>query len=362
MKDELPREAIEKLPVYIPGKQVEEVTKEFKLKEVIKLASNENPFGPSPKAIEAMIKDLNTVSVYPDQHHTLLREALSKKWGISKEHFICGNGSDEIMSLIAQVFLSSGDQVIVSKHTFSMYEFVSKIMDAGLVFVDLKEGSYDLESIKNAVTPATKLVFLCNPNNPTGTIFTGSEFESFMKAVPENVIVVLDEAYGEYSDSSDYPDGLDFVKRGRNVIMLRTFSKAYGLAGLRVGYGIARPGLIKYLLMAKLPFNVSRIGQLAAAAALEDDDFLALTLDNNKEGREYLYSELTKMGLKYHKTQANFIFIDLGKEADPVFMGLMRQGVIIRPLSSFGFPQAVRVSIGTSHQNIKFIEALKKVI
>lgn len=362
MKDELSREAIGKLPLYIPGKQVDEVTKEFKIKEVVKLASNENPFGPSPKAVEAIIKDLGTSSVYPDQHHTLLREALAKKWGLSKDNFICGNGSDEIMSLIAQVFLNAGEEVILSRNTFSMYEFVSKIMDGELIFTELRDLAYDLPSIRSKVSDRTKLIFLCNPNNPTGTIFTKNELEKFMSNMPEKVIVVLDEAYAEFADDPDFPDGTELVKKGRNIIVLRTFSKAYGLAGLRVGYGIASAELIKYLSLAKLPFNVGRISQLAATAALDDGDFLKLTLDNNKEGKKFLYNELERIGLHYAKTQANFIFIDLKKPSDKVFMELMRQGVIVRPLSSFGFPEAIRVSIGTGDQNQKLVQALKKVL
>ncbi len=361
MKD-LARDAISGLPEYIPGKQVEEVVKEFKLKEVVKLASNENALGPSPRAVEALKKYSEVSHIYPDQYHLPLREALAEKLSVPKESLIIGNGSDEIMLLIAQVFLSSGDEVVISRNTFSMYEFVTKIMEGSPVYADLREYAYDLDAILNLITDKTKLVFLCNPNNPTGTIFTAGQFEKFMEKVPENVIIVIDEAYGDFSDSEEYPASVDQVKKGRNLIVLRTFSKIYGLAALRVGYGISTPTIIRYLNLAKMPFNVNRLAQAAALEALKDEEFLSRTLKNNSEGKKYLYSELGKIGLKFLKTQANFIFIDLERESDGVFMELMRQGVIIRPLKSFGLPKAIRVTIGTMPQNKRFIEAIKKVL
>jgi len=360
MKEETVRGAVENLPPYIPGKQVEEVAREFGLKKVFKLASNENPLGTSPLAFEALAAEIKHSYIYPDQHHISLKEALSKKYGLPKEYFIAGNGSDEIMLMAAQTFLSAGDEAIISRHTFSMYEFVTRIMDGKPVFVELKDHRYDLEGFQKALTARTKLVFLCNPNNPTGTIFTKTELEAFIKSVPEDVILVVDEAYGEYSDSPEYPSGIDLVSSGRNIIVLRTFSKIYGLAGMRVGYGIAKPEIIKYLSMTKMPFNVGRAAQAAAAAALSDDKFVGESIKNNKEGKIFLYSELDKLKVKYQPTQANFICIDLGREADAVFTELLRQGVIIRPLSSFGLRDSIRVTIGTKEQNEAFINALKK--
>lgn len=361
MKD-LARDAISGLPEYIPGKQVEEVVREFKLKEVVKLASNENPLGPSPRAAEAVKNQSGSLQIYPDQHHLPLREALAEKLSIAKESLIVGNGSDEIMLLIAQTFLSAGDEVVISKNTFSMYEFVTKIMEGTPVLADLKEYTYDLESVLNSVTDRTKLVFLCNPNNPTGTIFTAGQFDDFMAKVPDNLIVVIDEAYGDFADSKEYPSSLSHLRKGRNLIVLRTFSKIYGLAALRIGYGISTPTIIKYLNLAKMPFNVNRLAQVAALEALKDEDFLLRTLKNNSEGKKYLYAELENLGLKFLKTQANFIFIDLEMESDGIFMELMRQGVIVRPLKSFGLPRAIRVTVGTMSQNEKFIKAIKKVL
>lgn len=361
MKD-LARESISGLPEYIPGKQVEEVVKQFNLKEVIKLASNENPLGTSPLAITSIKENAKFSYVYPDQRHTVLREALSTKLAVGKENLIIGNGSDEIMLLMAQVFLSAGDEVVLSRNTFSMYEFVTKIMDGTPVFVELKDYTYDLDAILNAVTDRTKLIFLCNPNNPTGTIFSKERFDAFMSKVPDNVIVVLDEAYGDYSEINGYPDGLKYVAAGKNLVILKTFSKIYGLAALRIGYGIAKPEIINYLHMAKMPFNVNRIGQLAALAALSDDKFFKESIENNDRGKEYLYAELKKMGLKFLKTQANFIYIEFNESSDRIFIDLMKEGVIIRPLKSFGLPNSIRVTVGTMPQNERFVAALKKVV
>jgi len=361
MKD-LARDAVSGLPEYIPGRQVEEAVKEFQLKEVIKLASNENPLGPSPKAAKAIRDHLDKLHVYPDQHHLLLREALSSKLSVPKESVIIGNGSDEIMLLIAQVFLSAGDEAVISRHTFSMYEFVTKIMDGVPVFAELKDHSYDLDSMLGLITEKTKLVFLCNPNNPTGTIFTAEQFGAFISKVPEGVIVVMDEAYGDFADSAEYPDSLDHVRKGRNLIVLRTFSKIYGLAAVRAGYGISSPEIIKLLNLAKMPFNVNRLAQTAALEALNDEEFLRKTLKNNSDGKNYLYGELEKLGQRYLRTEANFVYIDLGRDSDAVFMELMREGVIVRPLRSFGLPHSIRVSVGTHPQNEKFIKAFKKVL
>ncbi|MFA5104187.1 MAG: histidinol-phosphate transaminase [Candidatus Margulisiibacteriota bacterium] len=361
MKD-LARDAISGLPEYIPGKQVEEVVKQFSLKEVIKLASNENPLGTSPLAVESIKDNARFSYIYPDQRHTILKEALSAKLNISKDNLIIGNGSDEIMLLIAQVFLSAGDEVILSRNTFSMYEFVTKIMDGTPVFVELKNYTYDLDAISSVVTDRTKAIFLCNPNNPTGTIFSKKQFDLFISKIPDNVIVVLDEAYGDYSESQEFADGIEHVKSGKNLIVLKTFSKIYGLAALRIGYGIASPKIIDYLHMAKMPFNVNRIGQLAALAALGDEKFFKDSIENNKHGKEYLYAELKKMGLKFLETQANFIYIEFNENSDRIFVDLMKEGVIIRPLKSFGLPNSIRATIGAMPQNKKFIASLKKVL
>ncbi|MFA5113268.1 MAG: histidinol-phosphate transaminase [Candidatus Margulisiibacteriota bacterium] len=349
------RKEVEAIKDYIPGKTPKEPG-------VVKLASNENPFGPSPKAVKAIGEEAGRLQIYPDQKSTLLREALGKKLDISPDCIICGNGSDDIMQVLASTYIEPGDEVIVSKNTFSLYELVTRLFGGKLVLVDIKNEALDLAAIAGAVTAKTKVVFLTNPNNPTGTIFTAAEFAAFKKKVPDNILIVIDEAYAEFVESKDFPNSIDYVKEGRNVVVLRTFSKFFGLAGLRVGYGVARKELVAPMFRTKMPFNVNRLAQAGAAAALDDDDFMAKTLQNNGAGKDYLYAELDKLGIKHQKTEANFIFLYTQKPADEMFLELMRRGVIIRPLTSFGFPNAIRVSIGTREQNEKFVAALKQAL
>jgi histidinol-phosphate aminotransferase len=355
MDEELIRPAIKGIPEYVPGKTPKEPG-------VVKLASNENPFGPSSKALEAIGKEAKNLQIYPDQKSILLREALAKKLGISDECIICGNGSDDIMQILGATYLNPGDEVIISKNTFSIYELVARIFDGNMVFVSLKNYELDLEKIASAVTDKTKIIWLTNPNNPTGTIFKTQEFDLFMRKIPDNILVVVDEAYAEFVESQEFPDSLKHIKEEKNVVALRTFSKFYGLAGLRLGYGIAKKELIAPMFKTKMPFNVNRLAQAGAKAALDDKEFLGKTYKNNLEGKKYLYAELDKLGLEYKKTESNFIFINVKKPADQLFMNMMKLQVIIRPLTSFGLPEAIRVSIGTKEQNEKFISALSSIL
>ncbi|MFA4858033.1 MAG: histidinol-phosphate transaminase [Candidatus Margulisiibacteriota bacterium] len=359
MKDQI-RPNLEDLHPYVPGVTPKE-------EGIIKLASNENPLGPSKKAMAALHQTIKKANIYPDQHAILLKEALAQKLGVTPAHLIVGNGSDEIMQFVAAVFLNAKEHVVTSEHTFSTYEAVTHIFDGQPVFAAALDAEHDLRSIAAQVTLNTKIIFLCNPNNPTGTIFTHKQLVDFLNKVPKGVIVVLDEAYSEYVEAKDFPKSIELVKEGRDVIVLRTFSKIYGLAALRLGYGIARPEIIKYLNLVKLPFNVNGLAQAAGVAALKDTAHVKRSLKNNREGKKYLYAELDhlkKTGVKidYKKTEANFIFIKLDRPADGVFLDLMRRGIIIRPLTSFGLPNAIRVTIGTPAQNKKFIEALGKTL
>ncbi|MFA4967632.1 MAG: histidinol-phosphate transaminase [Candidatus Margulisiibacteriota bacterium] len=350
-----PRPNVNEIKDYIPGKTPKEPG-------AVKLASNENPFGPSPKALDAIAKEAKNLQIYPDQKSTLLRGALAKKFGLAADCFVCGNGSDDIMQILGATYLNPGDEVIISKNTFSVYELVARMFDGKMVFVALNDFALDLESIGSAITNKTKMIFLTNPNNPTGTIFTAKEFDSFMGKVPENVLVIVDEAYAEYVESKDFPNTINYIKEGRSVVALRTFSKFYGLAGLRIGYGAGPKELIAPMFRTKMPFNVNRLAQAAAGAALDDKEFLDKTYKNNLEGKKYFYSELDKLGIKYKKTESNFIFIDIQKSADEFFLNMMREGIIIRPLTSFGLPEAIRVSIGTREQNEKFMAVLKNAV
>lgn len=342
------RPEVQGIKEYLPGKTPTEPG-------VIKLASNENPFGPSPKALEAIAAEARKLQTYPDQKSTLLREAIAKKFELSDRSVICGNGSDDIMQILASTYLNPGDEVIISKNTFSLYELVTRIFGGKLVLVNLKGHEISLDNIASAITKKTKIIFLTNPNNPTGTIFKGPEFSFFMKNISDRILVVVDEAYAEFAEDPEFPQTIKQINDGKSLIVLRTFSKYYGLAGLRVGYGIAKEELISPMLKTKLPFNVNRLAQVAAVAALDDKEFLDKTYRNNIEGKKYLYAALDNLGLTYKKTEANFIFVEVKQPADEVFLELMKKGVIVRPLTSFGFPQAIRVSIGTREQNKKFV-------
>lgn len=355
MAEEFLRETVKGIKDYVPGKTPKEPG-------VIKLASNENPFGPSPKALAAIAKEAKNLQIYPDQKSIFLREALAKKLKIQEDCIIVGNGSDEIMQIAAATFLKPGEEVIIPENTFSLYEFVARIFDGKLVFVPLKDLNQDLDAMAKAVTPKTKMIFLCNPHNPTGTMINRKDWHEFLKKIPDSVLVIIDEAYVEFAESKEFPESLSYVIEGKNVLVLRTFSKFYGLAGLRAGYGIAKPDLVKYLFRLKPPFNVNRLAQAGAKAALDDKTFLEKTYKNNVAGKKYLYAELDKLGLEYIKTESNFIFINLKKSADQMFLEMMKQRIIIRPLTSFGLPYAIRISIGTKEQNEKFIAAIKKLV
>lgn len=322
------------------------------------MASNENPFGPSPKALRAIRLEAKRLQVYPDQKSTPLREALAKKFGLSPEGVIVGNGSDDIMQVLAATYLEPGDEVIVSENSFSVYELVSRLFGARPVFVPLKNFVQDLNAIGAAVTPKTKMIFMTNPHNPTGSYFASGELATFLDRLPPTVLVVIDEAYAEFAEAKDFPASIKELKAGRNVVVLRTFSKFYGLAGLRVGYGLAKEEIVRPMMKAKMPFNVSRLAQAGALAALNDKTFLKKTAQNNLKERKYLSKEFSRLGLDFKKSEANFILVDLKKPADQFAAELMKKGIIVRPLTSFGLPQAVRISIGTRRQNERLIKAL----
>ena len=343
------RGAVEGIKEYVPGKSVA---------GAIKLASNENPFGPSPKALEAIAKEGKNLQIYPDEKATLLREALATKFALAPDNFICGNGSDEIMQILGSTYINPGDEIIIPKNTFSVYELITRIFDGRVVLADLKDYAVDLDNILAKITDKTKMVFLANPNNPTGSYFTEKGLSAFMRQLPEKILLVIDEAYAEFVDDKEFPAAINYVTAGRNVFILRTFSKYYGLAGLRIGYGLAKPELIKPMYRTKLPFSVNRLAQVGAVAALSDNEFLEKTYQNNLAGKLYLYQQLEKLGLSFKKTGANFIFVELKRSADDVFLKLLKTGVIIRPLTSFGFPEAIRVSIGRPEQNERLINEL----
>jgi len=347
MKDNL-----KNMKPYIPGKTV---------KGAIKLASNENPIGTSPKALEAIKKSLNTINIYPDGYCYELKEKLADKLNVNIDNLLIGNGSDEILQLITAAYLDSGDKVITGIPTFSEYTFATNLFAGEMIYVPLVAGSFDLDAIYNKIDSQTKMIFLCNPNNPTGKHFNG--LEKFINSVPKNILVVVDEAYYEYVVAQDYPQTIPLIDRYKNLIILRTFSKIYGLAALRIGYAVANKDIIKTLSIVKQPFNVDTLAQVGATAALDDDQFLKDSLDNNEIGKAYLYKQIDDLGLSYYPTETNFIFIyDLPLAGKDIFEKLMAWGLIIRPMDSFGFTNAIRVTVGKPDENKKFIEMLSKIL
>jgi histidinol-phosphate aminotransferase len=362
MSNNLFRAALARLKPYIPGKPIDEVKRELGLTDIIKLASNENPLGPSPRAMAAMREAIKTTRLYPDNNCYHLRRALSERLGFPPEQITIGRGSDEVIHGLGLAFLEKGDQVLIPSYPFVLYEFTGDLMEAELVRVPFCNYRYDLEAMAERVSERTKLVFLANPNNPTGTYVTHAAVEKFLDRLSERGVLVMDEAYNEYVDAPDYPRALDFVRQGRNVVVLRTFSKIYALAGLRIGYGIARPDIAAALEKVREPFNVSTVAQEAALASLGDPNQITRSVRVNNQGKRYLYKEFKALGVKYVPTQANFIFVDTGKDAAYVSQELLKQGVIVRHDPAFGYPTHFRVSIGTKPQNARFISALKEVL
>lgn len=352
------RNEIKDLSPYMPGRPIEDVKKEYGLDEVIKLASNENPLGCSPDVLET-IRSTDSLELYPDGNCTVLKQELASKLNLDCEEILLTNGSDEMVDMLAKTFMSSGDEVIMSSITFPRYNSVTTMMGAKPVVVPLKDWTYDLDGMFKEITDKTKFIWLCNPNNPTGTIFTEEELFKFLDSVPEDIIVVYDEAYNEYVTRDDYPhDTEKLLKKYANIIIMRTFSKIYGLAALRVGYTLANKDIIENIERVRCPFNVNSIAQNAAIAALKDQDFVKKSYDMNIEGKKYLYEEFDKLGFDYEVTETNHIFVDIGEDASFVFEELQKRGVIIRPFMD----SYIRVTIGTMEQNKTFIQKLKETL
>jgi|DewCreStandDraft_2_1066082.scaffolds.fasta_scaffold00228_57 histidinol-phosphate aminotransferase len=351
------------LPVYQPGRPIEEVARQYGLDpdRIVKLASNENPLGPSPRAREALQRVLETVHLYPDGHAFALRQRLAAKLGVTPEHLVFGNGSNELLEFIGHVLLEPGVDVVVSQYCFAVYPLVTRMFGANLVTVPARNHAHDLAAMRAAITPRTRVVFLANPNNPTGTWAPAAELRAFVESIPPTVLVVLDEAYIEFLE--DPPDFLPDLRTGArpNLLLLRTFSKIYGLAGLRVGYGIGVPALIAALEKVRQPFNLNRLAQVAALAALDDQEHVQRTRRNNRQGLEQLQAGCRELGLPYIPSAANFLLVRVGDGA-AVFEALQRQGVIVRPMGAYDLPEWIRISVGTPEENARCLEALQKVL
>src|SRR5215467_5063575 len=360
--ESLANEHILGIAPYEPGKPIEELERELGIPDAIKLASNENPLGPSDRVQKAIAAALLTLNRYPDGSGFFLRQALAKKHGVTPEQIILGNGSNELIELLVRTFLKPGDEAVVPHPSFVVYPMIVQAAGGIRVMVMLKDYRLDLDAMARAITPLTKMVFIANPNNPTATIVTADEVERFMGRVPERTIVVFDEAYIEFALGPDFPDALAFVKQGRKVAVLRTFSKAASLAGLRVGYGASDADAIALMNRIRQPFNVNSLAQAAALAALEDEPHVQECVRMIDTGRQFLYDEFTTLGIRYVPSRANFILVDVGRSASDIYQRLLKEGVIVRPMTPFGMESALRVTVGTPEENRRLVKALKTVL
>lgn len=357
-----PRPAINRLVPYSPGKPIEEVKREFGLTDVIKMASNENPLGPSPRAVSAIQEAALRMNLYPDGAAHDLKVALGHRWDLPTGCIVVGNGSDELIHFVGIAYLRPGDNIVQADPTFSRYESAATLNEAECIKVPVKDMKHDLDAMADAVNERTRIVFVANPNNPTGTMNTKKEVERLIGRLPGHALLVLDEAYMEYVDDPDYPASEEYVRAGANVLVLRTFSKAYGLAGLRIGYGLAREGIVNAIEQVREPFNVNSLAQAAAIAALNDTEHIERTRAANSEGKRTLMEAFREMGLNFAPTQGNFMFVDLKRDSRAVFNALIQRGIIVRTGDIFGFPTWLRVTIGSANENSRFISALREVL
>ncbi|MBI2161573.1 MAG: histidinol-phosphate transaminase [Candidatus Rokubacteria bacterium] len=360
--ESLANEHILGIAPYEPGKPIEELERELGIHDAIKLASNENPLPPSGRVQKAVIAALQVANRYPDGSGHYLRQALAKKHGFMPEQIVLGNGSNELIELLVRAFLRPGDEAVMPHPSFVVYPMIVQAAGGVRVMVMLRDHRLDLDAMARAITPMTKLVFVANPNNPTATIVTAAEVEAFMSRVPERTIVVFDEAYIEFALGPDFPETLQYVKQGRKVAVLRTFSKASSLAGLRVGYGVADADAIALMNRIRQPFNVNSLGQAAALAALEDEAHILECVRMIEAGRHFLYEEFDNLGIQYVPSRANFILVDAGRSAAEIYQKLLHHGVIVRPMTPFGMETALRVTVGTPEENRKLIKAFQAVL
>lgn len=356
------RNEVLSLNSYPAGRPISEVKRDFGIDEVFKLASNENPLGCSPKVGKVLLETCNEMNLYPDASVFELKHAIAMKFGVDPGCVFCSSGLDLLIRIICMTVVDKGDESITGEVSFSRYDDGVKLMGGRVVHVPMKDFALDVEGMVNAITQRTKIIWFCNPNNPTGTMITGDEIEKALPRIPENVLIVMDEAYGEFAEGEDYPECLRYIDRFHNLVVLKTFSKAYGLAGLRVGYGICSSELVKYFNAVGGPFDVNLAAQYAAVAALGDADFVAKTREINSEGKRYLYSRFENMGLSYIPSEANFIAVNVNCDDRHIYSELLKRGVIVKPGSSLGMPGFLRVSIGSMRENRIFIDTLKSLL
>jgi len=349
---------IRSISPYVPGKPIEELERELGISGSIKLASNENPLGPSPKAVNAVRKALEGLNRYPDGSGFYLSQALAKNLGVDLNQVILGNGSNELIELAVRTFVQPGEEVVSADPSFVVYRMITQAAGGTNVVIPCKEMRHDLDAMAERITPRTRIVFIANPNNPTGTMNTKAEMDRFMDRVPDHVLVAVDEAYYEYVTRADYPDSLDYLRAGKTVLALRTFSKIYGLAGLRIGYGITKPEIADLMNKVRQPFNTNTLAQTAALAALADRKHVEKTVTLNNEGKQLLYREFERLGISYVPTETNFILFETRLDSKELYGGLLKAGVIIRPMG----PKRLRVTIGLPEENKRFIAELDAIL
>lgn len=351
-------ENIKSIKPYVPGKPIEELERELGITGSIKLASNENPLGPSPKAMAAVKKAIEGLNRYPDGSGFFLSQALAKKYDVELSNIILGNGSNELIELLVRTFLQPGDEVVSADPSFVVYKMITQAAGGTNIVVPCKDMRHDLDAMAARITPKTKIVFIANPNNPTGTMNTRAEMDRFMSSVPDHVIVAVDEAYFEYVTHAEYPDSIDYLKDGKNVIALRTFSKIYGLAGLRIGYGITTPEIAELMNKVRQPFNTNALAQIGAFAALADQKHVEKSIAINNEGKQYLYQAFQQLKVSFIPTETNFIMFETRFDCGEINSALLKTGVIIRPMGG----KSLRVTIGLPEENKRFVGELEKIV
>ena len=358
-----PRDNIFAINPYIPGKPIEELRGELGIMgEILKFNSNENPAGPSPLAMKAAIEAMTEVHLYPDDSKYALKSKLSDLHKVPRDQIVIGNGSVELIMFAGQAFLAPGDKIMISDRSFIIPKIVASILGRKVQIVPTKNYKYDLMAMLDAIDQTTKIIYIDNPNNPTGTCNSKEEVDSFMEKVPDNILVIFDEAYYEYAMKKDYPDSEKYLRQNKNILILRTFSKVHGLAGLRVGYGFSNPEISKAIMKVRMPFNVNRLAHVAAAAALDDEEHVKRSLSVNKEGLEMLYGEFDAMGLDYVKSCTNFIMVNFQQEANDIFIKLRKMGLVTRTIKEYGLPNSLRITVASEEMNRKLIVGLKKVL
>ncbi len=355
------------LSPYQPGKPIEELERELGIANIIKLASNENPLGASPMALAAAREALDDVWLYPDGNGFALKQKLAAKHGVALNQITLGNGSSEPLEFVVRALVQPGDEVLFSQHSFAIYPIVTQAVGGVGVAAPARDWGYDLQALREHITEKTRVIFIANPNNPTGTWLDGEALESFIAAVPKDVVVVVDEAYFDYAScpavgAEGYPDATRWLGKYDNLMVTRTFAKSYGLAGLRVGYALSHPDLADLMNRVRPPFNVNLPALAAAEAALDDSGHMQRTVQTNAEGLAQLYAAFDKMGLAYIPSVGNFVSVDVGRPAGPVYEALLREGVIVRPVANYEMPNHLRVTVGTAEQNARFIAGLKRVM